>query len=78
MLDRVEHRPEDIELEVQNGQGAFLARAGGAPAPRNLESVFDVARGLADAGFVDIEITPTHEAAAGMHSAIVKARKPAA
>jgi arsenite methyltransferase len=35
-------------------------------------------RGLAAAGFVDIEITPTHEAAEGMHSAIVRARKPAA
>ena len=33
---------------------------------------------LTDAGFVEIEITATHEAAAGMHSAIVKARKPAA
>jgi ubiquinone/menaquinone biosynthesis C-methylase UbiE len=35
-------------------------------------------QGLADAGFVDIEIAPTHEAAPGMHSAIVKARKPTA
>ena len=34
-------------------------------------------RGLAETGFVDIEITPTHEAAPGLHSAIVKARKPA-
>jgi SAM-dependent methyltransferase len=33
-------------------------------------------QGLADAGFVDVEITPTHEAAEGMHSAIVRARKP--
>ncbi len=32
-------------------------------------------RGLAAAGFVDIEITPTHEAAEGMHSAIIRARK---
>ncbi|GAA1878054.1 arsenite methyltransferase [Asanoa iriomotensis] len=34
-------------------------------------------QGLVDAGFVDVEITPTHEAAEGMHSAIVRARKPA-
>jgi arsenite methyltransferase len=34
-------------------------------------------QGLAETGFVDIEITPTHEATPGMHSAIVKARKPA-
>jgi arsenite methyltransferase len=35
-------------------------------------------QGLAETGFVDIEITPTHEAAPGIHSAIVKARKPVA
>jgi SAM-dependent methyltransferase len=34
-------------------------------------------QGLAGAGFIDIEIVPTHEAAPGMHSAIIKARKPA-
>ncbi|WP_306999609.1 arsenite methyltransferase [Amycolatopsis thermophila] len=33
--------------------------------------------GLAEAGFTDIEITPTHEAAENMHSAIVRADKPA-
>lgn len=32
--------------------------------------------GLATAGFTGIEITPTHEVADGMHSAIVKAVKP--
>ncbi|WP_435156454.1 arsenite methyltransferase [Amycolatopsis sacchari] len=32
--------------------------------------------GLTDAGFTGIEITPTHEAAENMHSAIVKAVKP--
>jgi SAM-dependent methyltransferase len=41
-------------------------------------SFIEYEQGLADAGFVDIEITPTHEAAPGMHSAIVKARKPIA
>jgi SAM-dependent methyltransferase len=35
-------------------------------------------QGLADAGFVDVQITPTHEVAGGMHSAIVRARKPPA
>ncbi|NKQ58883.1 arsenite methyltransferase [Amycolatopsis sp. K13G38] len=34
--------------------------------------------GLAAAGFTDIGITPTHAAAQGMHSAIVRAVKPAA
>jgi SAM-dependent methyltransferase len=32
--------------------------------------------GLTDAGFVDIEITPTHQVADGMHSAVIRARKP--
>ncbi|MEV5949397.1 arsenite methyltransferase [Streptomyces sp. NPDC051993] len=32
--------------------------------------------GLAAAGFADIEITPTHPVADGMHSAIVRATKP--
>ncbi|MDQ2836571.1 MAG: arsenite methyltransferase [Actinomycetota bacterium] len=34
--------------------------------------------GLAAAGFIDAEVTYTHEAAPGMHSAIVRATKPAA
>lgn len=34
--------------------------------------------GLAAAGFTDIEITPTHEVADGMHSAIIRAVKPSA
>jgi SAM-dependent methyltransferase len=32
--------------------------------------------GLTAAGFADVEITPTHQAADAMHSAIVRARKP--
>jgi ubiquinone/menaquinone biosynthesis C-methylase UbiE len=34
-------------------------------------------RGLADAGFTDIDIRPTHEVADAMHSAIIHANKPA-
>jgi SAM-dependent methyltransferase len=41
-------------------------------------SVAEYQRGLVDAGFVDVEINPTHEVAEGMHSAIVRARKPEA
>jgi arsenite methyltransferase len=33
--------------------------------------------GLTEAGFIDIEITPTHQPVDGMHSAIIRARKPA-
>jgi SAM-dependent methyltransferase len=32
--------------------------------------------GLANAGFVDAEVAFTHEAAPGMHSAIIRATKP--
>ena len=34
-------------------------------------------QGLADAGFTDISVEPTHEVADGLHSAIVRAIKPA-
>jgi len=34
-------------------------------------------QGLIDAGFVDITITPTHQPVEGMHSAVIRARKPA-
>jgi arsenite methyltransferase len=33
-------------------------------------------QGLTEAGFVDVEITPTHQVTDGMHAAIVRARKP--
>jgi len=41
-------------------------------------SLTEYRTGLAAAGFTDIEITPTHSVADGMHSAIVRATKPAA
>jgi arsenite methyltransferase len=34
-------------------------------------------RGLSEAGFVEVEITPTHEVATGIFNAIVRATKPA-
>ncbi|RAJ61873.1 methyltransferase family protein [Streptomyces sp. Amel2xB2] len=39
-------------------------------------SVTEYRRGLETAGFSDIEITPTHQVADGMHSAVVRAVKP--
>jgi arsenite methyltransferase len=40
-------------------------------------SIAEYEQGLADAGFVDVEITPSHhQVADGMRSAIVRARKP--
>jgi len=41
-------------------------------------SMAEYEQGLAAAGFVEVEITPTNEVADGMHSAIVRARKPEA
>ena len=41
-------------------------------------SVTEYRQGLAAAGFVDVEITQTHQVVDGMHSAIIRARKPAA
>jgi arsenite methyltransferase len=40
-------------------------------------SIGEYRDGLAAAGFTDITVTPTHQVADGMHSAIVRARKPA-
>jgi SAM-dependent methyltransferase len=41
-------------------------------------SISEYRDGLADAGFSDITITPTHQVANGMHSAIIRASKPTA
>jgi len=41
-------------------------------------SIAEYEEGLAGAGFIDVEITPTHAVADGMHSAIIRARKPEA
>ena len=41
-------------------------------------SMAEYERGLVDAGFVDVQISTTHEVVEGMHSAIVRARKPEA
>ncbi|SDK48910.1 arsenite methyltransferase [Streptomyces indicus] len=34
--------------------------------------------GLADAGFTDVDLAPTHQVADGMHSVVIRASKPAA
>jgi ubiquinone/menaquinone biosynthesis C-methylase UbiE len=41
-------------------------------------SISEYYDGLAAAGFIDITITRTHQVAEGMHSAIIRATKPAA
>jgi SAM-dependent methyltransferase len=40
-------------------------------------SIGEFTRGLTDAGLTDVSLTPTHEAAPGMYSAIIRATKPA-
>lgn len=40
-------------------------------------SISEYRQGLKDAGFVDVDIAPTHPVADGMHSAIIRATKPA-
>lgn len=52
-------------------RGSFIGCMAGALSRR------EYLDGLAAAGFVDAEISFTHEAAPGMHSALIRARKPA-
>ena len=40
-------------------------------------SIGDYRAGLEAAGFADVDITPTHQVADGMHAALVRATKPA-
>jgi arsenite methyltransferase len=40
-------------------------------------SIGEYRRDLSAAGFVDVEVVPTHQVVDGMHSAIIRARKPA-
>ena len=40
-------------------------------------SIAEYHDGLTDAGFVDVHISPTHQVADGMHSAIIRAARPA-
>ncbi len=39
-------------------------------------SVEEYTSGLAEAGFIEVSLNPTHEAAEGLHSMIIQARKP--
>ena len=53
------------------GRGAYVGCIAGAL------SIGEYRSQLHDAGLVDVEITPTHPVADGMHSAIIKASRPA-
>jgi ubiquinone/menaquinone biosynthesis C-methylase UbiE len=56
--------------EDRAARGSFVGCVAGAL------SETEYRRGLEDAGLVDIEVERTHPVADGMHSAIVRARKP--
>ncbi|HEU5471301.1 MAG TPA: arsenite methyltransferase [Actinophytocola sp.] len=64
---------EDTLTAEQRGErGSYVGCIAGAL------SITEYRAGLDAAGFTDIEITPTHQVADGMHSAIIRARKPEA
>ena len=60
-----------LSAEERAERGSYVGCIAGALSFTEYES------GLREAGLIDISITPTHQATAGMHSAIVRARKPA-
>src|SRR5207248_1126484 len=68
----------DVVAENRLSAAERAERGGWVGCVAGALSIAEYERGLADAGFVDIEITPTHQVADGMHSAIVRARKPGA
>lgn len=58
---------DSLSPEQRAERGSYVGCIAGAL------SFAEYERGLSDAGFTDISITPTHSVADGMHSAIVKA-----
>jgi arsenite methyltransferase len=61
---------DDLTHEQRAERGSYVGCIAGAL------SFDEYRRGLAERGFTDVTVTPTHEVAEGMHSAIVKATKP--
>ncbi|MGH3390654.1 MAG: arsenite methyltransferase [Actinomadura sp.] len=62
---------DDLTPEQRAERGDYVGCIAGAL------SFTEYRRGLEAAGFTDIEITPTHEVADNMHSALIRATKPA-
>jgi arsenite methyltransferase len=60
---------DELSAEERAERGSYVGCIAGALSFREYED------GLRAAGFHDVEITPTHEPAPGMHSAIVRATK---
>ncbi len=62
---------DDLTPRQRAERGDFAGCVAGAL------SFAEYRRGLEAAGFEDVEITPTHQVADGMHAAVVRATKPA-
>ncbi|TDV39717.1 arsenite methyltransferase [Actinophytocola oryzae] len=60
-----------LTREQRAERGSYVGCVAGAL------SISEYRLGLTAAGFAEVEVTPTHEVADGMHSAIVRAVKPA-
>jgi hypothetical protein len=61
---------DEVSAEERLERGSWVGCIAGAL------SFSEYARGLSDAGFESVEITPTDSVADGMHSAIIRAVKP--
>jgi arsenite methyltransferase len=61
---------DTLTPEERGDRGSYVGCIAGAL------SMSEYRHGLETAGFTDVAITPTHEVADGMHSAIVRAQKP--
>jgi arsenite methyltransferase len=66
----------DVVADNELSEGQRLERGSWVGCIAGALSFEEYARDLADAGFADISIEPTHSVADGMHSATVKATKP--
>ena len=63
---------DGLTAEQRAERGSYVGCIAGAL------SIGEYRDGLISAGFTDVTITPTHDVADGMHSAVIKATKPAA
>jgi SAM-dependent methyltransferase len=61
---------DHLDAAQRTERGSYVGCIAGAL------SISEYRDGLAAAGFTDISVTPTHEVADGMHSAIIRASKP--
>ena len=66
----------DIVAEDRLTPAERAARGEWAACVAGALSISEYERGLAEAGFTDVSVEPTHAVADGMHSAVVRAAKP--